>query len=102
MLPTSLGLLIYSLYYATFKEPINGSFLNNGVGGKTTKIVSFAVNMRSVLAFMDVVCGFGAMNDWLSVMNFRSWKQTFLQENQIKYSSRNHGTIGCYCKSDIF
>ena len=66
-----LGLSVYCILYCECcKETVSESFLSDRVGGTASKSAPFEVNMKSVLAFMGIGCGFSAMKDWASVMNF--------------------------------
>ena len=66
-----MGLSVYcSLYCAPCSETISEGFLSDRIGGTATKNAPFEVNVRSVLAFMGIGCGFSAMTDWSSIMNF--------------------------------
>lgn len=59
-----------SLYCNSCEQVVIESYLSDRVGGTATQNAPFEVNVRAVLAFMDIGCGFSAMKEWSSDMNF--------------------------------
>ena len=74
-----------SHYYGSCNEAISESFLSYRAGGTATTIAPFEVNVRSVLAFMGIGCGFNAMADWSAIMNFKKVRnESACQKNRLK------------------
>ena len=45
-------------------------YLSERIGGSHSTNRPFEVNTRSVFAFMGIGCGYTAMRDWSTIMNF--------------------------------
>ena len=58
------------VYCGSCETVINEGYLSERIGGSHSTNRPFEVNTRSVFAFMGIGCGYTAMRDWSTIMNF--------------------------------
>ena len=84
-----------SLYCTSCEQTISESYLSDRVGGTATKNAPFEVNVRALLALMGIGCGFSAMKEWSSVMNFpRVGNKSSYQKTKAKIVEGSKETCG--------